>query len=232
MIKLIIFDWDDVFTIGSKEGYFKCYHETLLELGVHLEPEEEKRRILAKWSKPHREELRELFKEKPVLLDKACRIYEGKLFGNTFTGALRILGGTAALLERLNGKYALCIATGLHPRLLKEKIMPKFKVPNVFSQVISTYDIKEVEKQKPSPFMLEQIMKKQNASPGETVFVGDAKTDVLMARNAKVKPVVVLTGHLSRKEAEELKVNCIIEDVTHLEEALSELNKSAQGRTD
>lgn len=63
MIKLIIFDWYDVFTLGSKEGYFKCYHEALAEVGVYLKPEEEKKRIFAKLGKHHKEELKELLKK-------------------------------------------------------------------------------------------------------------------------------------------------------------------------
>lgn len=38
MIKLIIFDWDDVFTLGSKEGYVYWLHETLVKLNIHLDP--------------------------------------------------------------------------------------------------------------------------------------------------------------------------------------------------
>ena len=56
-IKLLIFDWDDVFTLGSKEGYFACYHETLIGLGVNLNAKEERKRILKKWGQPHQEEL-------------------------------------------------------------------------------------------------------------------------------------------------------------------------------
>lgn len=68
-IKLIIFDWDDVFTTGSKQGYFACYHETLAELGITLHPDEEKKRILAKWGQPHREELKALLIEHPPSLN-------------------------------------------------------------------------------------------------------------------------------------------------------------------
>ena len=67
MIKLIIFDWDDVFTLGSKEGYFACYHKAINGVGVHLSPEEEHKRILAKWSRTFREELKELLKEHPEI---------------------------------------------------------------------------------------------------------------------------------------------------------------------
>ena len=226
MIKLIVFDWDDVFTLGSKEGYFKCYHETLVELGVHLEPEEEKKRILAKWGKPHREELRELLKEHAELLDKSCEIYESKLFGNTFIDSLGIIPGTIKLVEKLSKKYILCVATGVNPEILKDKVIPKFNFPNVFKQIISSYDIGDVEKQKPHPYMVEQILKTQKVKPHEAVLVGDAKGDVTMARDAGLLPIVVLSGHLSKREAEELKVKYIIKDVTHLEHVLAELNNT------
>ncbi|MBI2142169.1 HAD family hydrolase [Candidatus Woesearchaeota archaeon] len=224
MIKLIIFDWDDVLTLGSKEGYLKCYHETLIELGVSLSPEEEKRRILAKWSRPHREELAELLKESPHLLDKACEIYESKLFGGAFVDSLRILRGTVPLLKRLGEKYILCVATGMHPKILKENVIQKFGIPQVFSQIISTYEIKDTAKHKPDAYIAGKILSSQNCRPEEAILVGDAKEDVLMAKNAGITPVVVLTGHLGREEAEKLNVEFIIEDVTHLELVLEKLN--------
>lgn len=228
MIKLIIFDWDDVLTIGSKEGYFRCYHETLEELRVKLDSKEEKRRILAKWSKPHREELRELLKENPKLLEEACNIYEKKLFGETFISSLNVIRGTVELVKGLQKSYVLCVATGLNPKILTEKVMPKFGFPNVFSQIISSYDIDDPDKQKPHPFMVKEILGKQKIKPSEAILVGDARGDVQMARAANVVPVVVLTGHLSRKDAEELKVKYIIEDVTKIEKVLAVLNAVKQ----
>ena len=47
MIKLIIFDFDGVIITGSNDGYIKSYHHALESVGVNLEPEEERRRILA-----------------------------------------------------------------------------------------------------------------------------------------------------------------------------------------
>ena len=223
MIRLIIFDWDDIFTLGSTKGYFKCYHETLSELGVRLEPEEERKRILAKWGKSQLEELRELLKENTEILEKAHEIYEKKLFSSVFLNYLTSVKGSQELLKRLGKKYTLCVATGLHPEMLK-RIIIKFKFPEVFAQVISSYDITDPKKQKPHPFMVEQILSQQNISPSEAVLVGDARGDVLMAKAAGVMPIVVLTGHLSRKEAEEMGVKYIIPDVTHLEKVMEEMN--------
>lgn len=224
MIKLIIFDWDDVFTLDSREGYIKCLHDTLLKLNIHLDPKEEEKRIHQTWSKPHRDELQNLLKERPELLDKACKIYEDLFFNGTFIDSLRLVKGSSELLIRLSNKYKLAIATGAHPKILKDKVFNKFKIPQVFSQIVSAYEIEDESKQKPNTYMLEKIMKDQSVNLDETVYVGDAKNDVLMAQNANVPMVVVLTGHLNKSEAEDLKVPYIIEDVTKLESVLSKLD--------
>jgi len=223
MIKLIIFDWDDVFTLGSKEGYFACYHKALDAVGVHLSPEEEHKRILAKWGKTFREELKELLKEHPELVDKACEVYDKEYWGDTFVNELKVLPGTNELLERLQQKYILAIATGNRRKMLEEHIFPRFNFPDVFSQIVSSHDIEDQEMTKPHPHMLEVIMKKQEVTQDETVFVGDARTDVQMALSAHVTPIVVLTGHLNRKEAEKLDFKHIIPDITQLETVLDEL---------
>lgn len=224
MIKLIAFDWDDVITKGAKDGYFNCYHEALLGVGVHLDPEEEHKRILAKWSKPHTEELEELLKERPELVEKAAKIYEEHLFGNTYVDAQTAIAGVNELLLRLKEKYTLTVATGAHPKILKEKVIPKFHIPNVFAEIVSSYDITDPEKRKPHPYIIQKMMTDQNITPNETIFVGDARSDIEMARAAGVIPVAVLSGHMSQKDTEELKVEYVISDVTHLESVLEKIN--------
>lgn len=224
MIKLVIFDWDDVFTLNAKDGYIKCLHDTIVDLGVHLDPEEEHRRILSKWSQPHREELRALLQEQPELLDQACDLYEEKFFGDTFVGALEFVDGANELLLRLKENYTMAIATGAHPVILRERVMPKFNVPDVFSQIFSAYEIDDPEKCKPHPYMLEEILRVHGCKPEEAVFVGDAKTDVQMGFDADVTPIVVLSGHLNREQAEELGVKYIVDDVTKIEPILEELS--------
>lgn len=223
MIKLIIFDWDDVFTLGAKEGYYACYRKAINDVGVFLSPEEENKRILAKWGKSFKEELKELLKEKPELVDEACAIFDKAYWGETFVDALSVVDGTNDMLLRLHKKYTLAVATGNHHTMLKERIIPHFQIPDVFAQIISSHEIEDQEKTKPHPYMLETIIHEQHILPEETIYVGDAKTDVQMARSANVTPVVVLSGHLQRKEAEALQVEYIIENVTHIEKVLNKL---------
>jgi len=223
MVKLIIFDWDDVFTLGSKEGYIHCLHETLIKLNVHLEPEEEHKRIQQTWSKPHKEELKNLLREHPELIDKGYKIYEDLFFNGDFVKSLLLVNGSIELLKRLKEKYVLAVATGAHPKVLKEEVFSKFGIPDVFSEIIFTYEIDNSEHHKPHPYMIETIMKHQHVTAEETIFVGDAGNDVKMALNAHVTPVVVLTGHLSKEEAEKMGVTYIISDVTKLEKILVSL---------
>lgn len=221
MVKLIIFDWDDVFTLGAKEGYFACYRKAINSVGVFLSPEVESKRILAKWGKSFREEIKELLQEHPEFVDKACEVFEKEYWGNTFVDALTVIDGTNEMLLRLKEKYILAVATGNHHRMLKERIFPYFHIPDVFAQILSSHEIEDQEKTKPHPHMLETIMEKQHVSAEETVYVGDAKTDVQMAYSAHVTPIVVLSGHLSRAGAEKLGVTHIIDNVTLIEKTLS-----------
>ncbi|OGG09877.1 hypothetical protein A2154_04545 [Candidatus Gottesmanbacteria bacterium RBG_16_43_7] len=222
MLKLIIFDWDDVVVIGAKNAYFASYHKALTDLGILLTPDEERRRILAKWSKPSREEFKELLKEHPQLINQACQIYE-KEKANIFLQSLSILPGTQKLLLHLSKYYKLGVSSGNTLEMIKNQIIPRFQIPNVFSQIISSHQISDPKKMKPHPFMLEVIMETQKILPEETIFIGDAATDVQMARNAKVVPVVVLTGHLSKEEAESLKVKWIIPDILALPTVLNSI---------
>ena len=122
-------------------------------------------------------------------------------------------------MKSIYKKYILAVATGSHPKMLKEKMIPKFHVPDVFSRIITSFDI-PVDKTKPNPYILERIMKKENVYPNECVYVGDAENDVLMAQNAGIDPIVVLTGHLNKERAEALGVKNIFPDITHLKEIL------------
>lgn len=221
MIKLIVFDWDDVFTLGSKEGYIRCLHQTLTNLDIHLDPEEEHLRIQQTWSKPHREELKNLLREHPELVDKACKIYEELFFSGEFVKSLTLVDGSNDLLRKLKENYILAVATGAHPEVLKGEVFPKFGIPDVFSDILFTYEIDDPEHHKPHPFMLETIMKRHNIAPVETIYVGDAKNDVVMAQRAHVLPIVVLTGHLNRNQAEDLGVKHILDDVTQLPSLLA-----------
>lgn len=223
MIKLIIFDWDDVIILGSKEGYYNCYRETLIQLGVKLEESEFDRRIKKRWGQPFREELKELLIENPNLLDRACNIFnQEKFLGDTFTNSLMEVEGVNSLLNTLQSNYLLAVATGNTKSMVEDVIIPKFNIPKVFSHIISSHEIPN-NKSKPDPYMIRFILEKLSVSPKDACYVGDAENDVKMAMNAQVIPIVVLTGHLDEPHAKALGATHIIPDVTHIESILNRL---------
>ena len=102
-----------------------------------------------------------------------------------------------------------------------QSALKKDIISDVFAEIITSHDLKDSSQSKPHPYMVQELMRRCNVTPQETIMVGDAKNDVLMAQVAGVTPVVVLTGHLNRIEAEALHVNYIIDDVTKLEKILN-----------
>lgn len=157
---------------------------------------------------------------KTPLVDKVVGVFNENFFGNTFVNKLSLVQGVNEFLISLKENYKLAVATGNHPNLLLTKIMPKFNIPNVFSEIMYSAILPNPSLVKPNPYMLETIMKNLGIQKKETLYIGDAKTDVSMAESAGVNMVVVLTGHLNRKRAEELKPWRILEKVTDLKTVL------------
>jgi phosphoglycolate phosphatase len=222
-IDLVVFDWDDVFTLGAIEGYYRCTHAALAAVDVNMPEAEERQRIKDTWSLGHEEQLQEIMKGYADRVEDAIRVYEENWFGDIFVDSLSIVPGAQEFLRSLAENYLLAIVTGGHPKVLKEKIFPKFGIPDVFASIETIYDLDDQAHVKPHPFMLRNIMGKVGVAPHATVLVGDAESDMQMAFNTGVEPIAVLTGHLNQAEATELGVKYIIPDVTHLEEVLDKI---------
>ena len=72
--------------------------------------------------------------------------------------------------------------------------------------------------------MVNVLLAEYNVKPDQAVLVGDAESDVCMAKSAGIIPVAVLTGHLSHQQAVTLGVKYIISDVTHLEKVIKQIS--------
>jgi phosphoglycolate phosphatase len=219
MTKLLIFDFDGVIITGSNEGYFTCYHAALDAVGVRLPQGEERQKILDKWGKGYKIQIEYLLQDHSHLVPQALKAYEKCYYSPAFTASISLLQGAQSILHKLSGQYTLAIASGMMRKTL-EKYLQEYEISQHFQYVLSSSDIKNPEYKKPSPYMLQVVLKHFHARPESAVYIGDAKGDVEMARNAGVEPIVVLTGHLSEKEAKVLKVKRVVSDITRIEEVL------------
>lgn len=93
------------------------------------------------------------------MVDKAVGVFNENFFGNTFVNKLSLVQGVNEFLISLKENYKLAVATGNHPNLLLTKIMPKFNIPNVFSEIMYSAILPNPSLVKPNPYMLETIMK-------------------------------------------------------------------------
>lgn len=219
MIKLIIFDFDGVIISGSNEGYFACYHKALEGIGVRLGSKEEKRRILKWWGKGYKTQLALILKEHPNLLPQAIKIYEYYYYNTPlFSKKIKLVNGARQVLKQLSQKYTSAIASGMMRKTM-DKLIKRFNIP-FFKKIVTIEDVASEKDKKPAPFMINKLLDFFSVGQKEAVYVGDAKTDVIMAKKAGVTPIVVLTGHLSVKEAEKLGVKYIIKDINYLERTL------------
>jgi phosphoglycolate phosphatase-like HAD superfamily hydrolase len=94
---------------------------------------------------------------------------------------------------------------------------------DIFSSIISSSELPDPARGKPYPDMLITLLEEYNLLPSESIMVGDAKGDVLMAQAAGVLPIVVLTGQLTHEEATRLGVQHVISDVSVLQPLISSL---------
>ena len=160
---------------------------------------------------------------KQELLQEASKSYEENLYSDTFLNHLKLLDGSIELLNSLSKKYSLAIVTGMQPELLKNKVMPMFKVPQVFDEIYTRYDLDDPSRGKPFPDLLIKLLQSLDYQSDHAIMVGDAKGDMQMAQAANITPIAVLTGQLTKAQAQELGVPFIIDKVTDLESVLEQL---------
>jgi phosphoglycolate phosphatase-like HAD superfamily hydrolase len=87
---------------------------------------------------------------------------------------------------------------------------------NLFAACISGYQLPNDELQKPHPYMLKNILAELDMSPKYALYIGDSKTDIQMAKAADVIAVAVLTGNMSRADAESEESDVVLDSVTDL----------------
>jgi phosphoglycolate phosphatase len=223
MIKLIVFDWDDVFTTGSTAAYHACYFKAAIDAGSSVSKKKVKNTVNKLWGRPHEDVIRSYLDEEPELFTETNKNYEKYIHTDIFLNNLEIVEGSIEMLERLSTAYTLAIVSGINPNLLKEKVFPKFNVPKVFEKIITSYDLDDRSSGKPHPDMLNMVLISLDIQPENTILIGDAPGDMKMAQAAGVTPIAVLTGQLTKEEAGELNIIHVMNNVTELEELINNL---------
>ncbi|NQT33356.1 MAG: HAD family hydrolase [Candidatus Omnitrophica bacterium] len=109
------------------------------------------------------------------------------------------------------------VAIATTDRTERAKLAMKFLDMDEFVDIVIGAD--KVQNSKPSPEMLTSIGSALGTAPGESIMVGDAKTDVQMGINADFKASVGVCSGLASREVLSSLTPYVIEDVSeiHLE---------------
>ena len=212
MFKLIIFDLDGVLAISNHAHIAAC-QKSLKEAGIKRKIRDED--ITPFFGEAYEIVLRNLMADEYTegKLKFAIDYHHKSIHSDKFLEDIHKIDGLNELLAELKKKnLRLAIASG-NDRPFINKALKFLGMGGLFDLVVGADD---VEKSKPAPDMLNKAIDFFGILPGEALFVGDAKNDIISAKSAGVKSAAVLTGILNKKTAGELEPDFILSDVLEL----------------
>ncbi len=215
-VSAIIFDLDGVLIKGSNESYYDAYDKALKSVGLDIPRETQIEGYLAHWSKPHHV-LLGLFIDDPDTLREACEVYEREVLSEQFFDKVQAVPGIKeALLSLHAAGIKMGIATGMHHDQVPFALKKIGVSEDIFGAVMSGYQVQDPAHQKPDRYMVDVILADLERPHGETLFVGDSKTDIQMGHNAGNRTVAVLTGNMNRQDAQAQNADHILETASEL----------------
>ena len=194
-IKLVIFDLDGTL-IDAYSAIARSFNYTMKQMKY---PAQDTLTIRRKVGWGDRQLLSPFIREED--LAKALLIFR-RHHKKAIKIGTRFLPGAGRLLRTLKKSgMKLAVATN-RPSPSAKGIIRYLDLKKFFDYVLCG---DKIEKPKPHPDMLHQILKKFKISHLEAVYVGDMTIDVEAGNRAKVKTVAVATGSSSRKEIKRFK---------------------------
>lgn len=211
--KLVLFDFDGVL-VRSNHCHIKNIRDAFSEMKAPLVANDAD--IVKHFGKHYTVIIPELLEKKSRGTEIEWKIGEKMRLGfekESFSDSFELIDGLPDYLEKLVKKgYGLAIASGNSAYVL-ERWLSKLQIRKCFGLVIGSDGVKNG---KPDPEMILMAAKHFKVALKDIIYVGDTRNDVLMAKNAGCMCAVVLTGVLSRKDADLLDVDIIAEDVTKI----------------
>lgn len=143
-----------------------------------------------------------------------------KRFSHERIGSIRIYSGIKELLAQLKAEgYKRGLCTG-KDRYRTLEILEKLALDGYFETIVCSDD---VENPKPHPDSLLLAINNLGMGPDGAVMVGDAKNDIICAKNAGVRSIAVTWGDMARETFEIEHPDCIVNSVVELSAAIDNL---------
>jgi phosphoglycolate phosphatase-like HAD superfamily hydrolase len=210
----IVLDFDGVIADGTNRAYIDTYKEAVRSVGCQRPDSEIEACIARHWGESPKRELAGVLGWDHPQLDPALEYYLQHIDAALCTSACPIPHALNTL-KVLAESYSLYLISGMGALPLQH-IVEDFGIRHYFGAVISTSDSDLLEQQKASGYHLRELSKRKGWAAQETLCVGDAKSDVAMARQCNIPVVVVLSGALDQERAQALGVTWILPSLASL----------------
>ena len=182
--RLIVFDWDGTI-IDSASTIAACMQDAARDLGVAVPPLERARHVIGLGL---HDAMRIAVPQVPAQrYPEFVASYRKHFLARK--DSMELFEGMRELLEKLQRKHALAIATGKSRRGLERALeatalRPHFRASRCADETIP----------KPDPSMLHELMDELGVPPEGTLMIGDTSHDMEMARAAHVDALAVTYG--------------------------------------
>lgn len=180
-IDTILFDFDGT-VMDTNEVIIQSWQHTFRTLENR---EEDLDKIIKTFGEPLEVTMRNLFPQVPV--EESIAIYRSYHYDN-FGELIHVFPGMKELIENLKRRG---LKLGMVTSRLKKTTMQgleKYSLAQYFDTVVTADD---TTKHKPDPEPVNIALEKLESRPENSIMVGDTMFDILCARNAGVKSVLV-----------------------------------------
>lgn len=138
--------------------------------------------------------------------------YKSKLVDKTV-----VYDGVVSCLEQLQKKGITLVVITNKPVAMAEEILAQLCLASFFSLVLGGDSL---EQKKPDPMPLCHAMEEFDASPLETLMIGDSSADIEAAKSALVASVGVSYGYDRQKSIQQCGANVVVDNLAELAEHL------------
>ena len=214
----IVLDFDGVIADGTNRAYIETYTRAVRAVGCRLPDSAVEEGVLRRWGESPGRELGAVLGDDHSRLSEALEHYLGQI-DHALLETARPLPGAVDTVRQLAVAYPLYLVSGMGERPLRQ-IVEAFGLKHCFKAIVSTSDSDLPERQKASGYHLRQLCLEDGLVPEQTLCVGDAESDLAMARRCGTDILLVLTGALDREGAEALGVNAILDSLADLPDYL------------
>jgi HAD superfamily hydrolase (TIGR01509 family) len=207
MFEAVIFDWDGTLA-DSRQVVVASFQKALSAVHCKISDDFIERLI----GVGSAETFRDILRASETSFDEQLikRLVEKKIKNEiTMSGSVKLFAGAMELLEALQGKVKLGLAS-MNDRAVINHMLKTTGIQRFFDVVVTAGDI---TKPKPNPEIFLKCALNLKSTPDECVVFEDSIFGVEAAKTAEMGCIAVLTGVYSRKELKKAKPDLIVDSL-------------------